>query len=98
MLYVRDDIALWRGAGKAVTESDRTMSQSTMIQSKRQSEGGLKGVLSTRAYPPPPSDFNPNTAPEAVLLRHGLPRRPDPELEPDLARLWKRVFDRPLTY
>jgi hypothetical protein len=33
-----------------------------------------------------------------VLLRHGLPRRPDPEREPELARIWKRTFGRPLTY
>src|SRR5437868_10787769 len=51
-----------------------------------------------RNYDPPPAGFDPHTAPDAVLLRHGLPRRPDPERNPDLARIWKRVFARPLTY
>jgi hypothetical protein len=51
-----------------------------------------------RSYDPPPAGFDPHTAPDAVLLRHGLPRRPDPEREPQLARIWKRVFARPLTY
>jgi hypothetical protein len=51
-----------------------------------------------RSYDPPPAGFDPHTMPDAVLLRHGLPRRPDPEREPDLARIWKRLFARPLTY
>jgi hypothetical protein len=51
-----------------------------------------------RNYNPPPAGFDPYTAPDEVLLRHGLPRRPDPERDPDLARIWKRIFARPLTY
>jgi Peptidase A4 family len=51
-----------------------------------------------RSYDPPPAGFDPHTAPDAMLLRHGLPRRPDPEREPQLVRTWKRIFARPLTY
>ena len=31
-----------------------------------------------RAYDPPPDGFDPHTAPDELLRRHGLPRRPDP--------------------
>ena len=33
-----------------------------------------------------------------MLLRHGLPRRPDPGREPKPAEVWERAFSRPLTY
>jgi len=51
-----------------------------------------------RSFDPPPPGFDPHTAPNEVLLRHGLPRRPHPEREPDIARIWKLIFARPLTY
>jgi Peptidase A4 family len=51
-----------------------------------------------RNYDLPPAGFDPHTASDAALLRHGLPRRPDPHREPDLARIWNRLFARPLTY
>jgi hypothetical protein len=38
-----------------------------------------------RACEPPPEGFDPHTAPLQILRRHGLPRRPDPDREPDLA-------------
>jgi hypothetical protein len=56
-------------------------------------------VLSqTRTYEPTPEGFDPLTASAEALRRHGLPRRPDPNREPELARLWKRVFARPVKF
>jgi len=56
-------------------------------------------VLSqTRTYEPTPEGFDPLTASAEALRRHGLPRRPDPDREPELARLWKRVFARPVKF
>ena len=46
-----------------------------------------KGV---RLYPPPSKDFDPFTASEADLIRHGLPLRPDPRSQPGMAALWDR--------
>lgn len=51
-----------------------------------------------RAYEPPPEGFDPHTAPQEVLRRYGLPRRPDPDREPGLAWLWKRALARPPTF
>ena len=51
-----------------------------------------------RTYDAPPAGFDPRTAPQEALLHHGLPRRPDPLKEPELARLWQQVFARPLKY
>ncbi len=51
-----------------------------------------------RTYRPPPSDFDPRTASDAVLVRHGLPRRPSADGEPGLARIWERLFARPVTF
>ena len=45
-----------------------------------------------RAFELPPAGFNPHTASENLLLRHGFPRRPDPKREPQLSRLWQRAF------
>jgi hypothetical protein len=64
----------------------------------------MKGIVQSdvssryRTYDSPPAGFDPGTAPQEVLRRYGLPRRPDPEKEPKLAALWKEVFDRPTTY
>jgi hypothetical protein len=49
-------------------------------------------------YDPPPEGLDPHTAPHELLRRHGLPRRPDPATEPELARLFKRAFIRPAKY
>ena len=44
-----------------------------------QETSGRNGV---RLCPPPPSDFDPFSATEEDLKRHGLPLRPDPPTEP----------------
>ncbi len=41
-----------------------------------------------------PADIDLNTADERTLRRYGLPRRPDPEKQPHLARAWRRVVAR----
>lgn len=51
-----------------------------------------------RAHELPPEGFDPHTAPQELLQRHGLPRRPDPDKEPHLAWLWKRALARPPTF
>ena len=43
-----------------------------------------------RLLPPAPAGFDPFTAAPRDLARHGLPRRPDTETEPELAALWER--------
>ena len=51
-----------------------------------------------RGHDPPPAGFDPLAASDRDLLRYGLPRRPDAEREPELARIWERAFSSPLTY
>ena len=41
-------------------------------------------------HPPPSKDFDPLTASEADLMRHGLPLRPDRQTQPGMAALWER--------
>ncbi|HKR51542.1 MAG TPA: G1 family glutamic endopeptidase [Pseudonocardiaceae bacterium] len=43
-----------------------------------------------RLYPPPPNGFDPLAATEKDLRRHGLPLRPDPQIQPGMAALWER--------
>ena len=43
-----------------------------------------------RLCPPAPRDFDPFTATEENLKRHGLPLRPDPQAQPGMAALWER--------
>lgn len=64
--------------------------------SEKSIQSDLSGLA--RAYDPPAEDFNPHTAPDELLLRHGLPRRPDPVREPSLAKIWQRVFARPAQF
>jgi hypothetical protein len=40
--------------------------------------------------PPAPPGFDPFAANPRDLAQHGLPRRPDPSTEPELAELWER--------
>jgi hypothetical protein len=47
-----------------------------------------------RTYKAPPENFNPHTASERELKLYGLPERPDPDRDPELARLWRRAFSR----
>jgi hypothetical protein len=48
------------------------------------------GRNEVRLCPRPPEDFNPFTATEKDLKRHGLPLRPDPQTQPGMAALWER--------
>jgi hypothetical protein len=48
-----------------------------------------------RTFELPPDGFDPMTASAGELRRYGLPRRPDPDSEPQLARLYARAFSRP---
>ena len=48
-----------------------------------------------RTFELPPDGFDPMTASAGELRRYGLPRRPDPDSEPELARLYARAFSRP---
>jgi len=43
-----------------------------------------------RTFPPPPKDFDPFAASQKDLLRHGLPLRPDPQIQPGMAALWEK--------
>jgi hypothetical protein len=56
-----------------------------------QETSGGKGQ---RICPPPPKGFDPFTASKVDLARHGLPLRPDPQTQPDLAALWDRLAGR----
>jgi hypothetical protein len=49
-----------------------------------------RGASRLRLRPPAPMGFDPFAATAEDLARHGLPRRPDPETEPELASLWER--------
>jgi hypothetical protein len=51
---------------------------------------GTSGRNGVRLCPPPSKDFDPFTATEEDLKRHGLPLRPDPQTQPDMAALWER--------
>ena len=48
------------------------------------------GRSEVRLCPRPPKDFDPFTATEKDLKRHGLPLRPDPQTQPGMAALWER--------
>src|SRR4029077_13994711 len=52
------------------------------------------GRKEVRLSPPPPRDFDPFTATEKDLIRHGLPLRPDPQTQPGMAALWERLAHR----
>jgi len=56
---------------------------------KMSDEEVLKHII---CYDAPPADFDPNTADARVLRKYGIPRRPDPEKEPYLRRIWDRTF------
>jgi hypothetical protein len=50
----------------------------------------IRDSKKVRLYPPPSRDFDPFTATKKDLIRHGLPLRPDPHMQPGLAALWER--------
>jgi hypothetical protein len=52
------------------------------------------GEPTLRLHPPAPPDLDPFTAKRSVLKQHGLPLRPDPQLQPGMAALWDRQADR----
>jgi hypothetical protein len=43
-------------------------------------------------YDAPPEGFDPFTAEDRLLRKHGFPRRPDPTLEPEFRALWEKAF------
>jgi hypothetical protein len=51
-----------------------------------------------RAFVPPPKDFDLLTAGPKDLVRYGLPRRPDPLVQPELSSLWERQARRYRTF
>ena len=61
-------------------------------------ENGEMQTTKYRTFDPPPEGFDPHTASDASLLRHGLPRRPDPATRPRLARLWGEALSRRTTF
>jgi len=44
---------------------------------------------------PPPSGFDPLTASDHLLHKHGFPHRPDPNKEPRLSKLWHDSLSQP---
>jgi hypothetical protein len=54
--------------------------------------------MSVITFPAPPKDFDPVTASAKALAQFGLPRRPDPNTEPGLRKLWDRAFARKPTF
>jgi hypothetical protein len=54
--------------------------------------------LKVRTFPTPPADFDPFSASDQQLRRHGYPRRPDVKTEPVLRRLWDKAFIRRPTF
>src|SRR5690349_16934092 len=58
--------------------------------------GDIGGNISPhiRTFTLPPHGFNPCKASERELLAYGLPRRPNPETHPVLARRWDRIAGR----
>jgi hypothetical protein len=63
---------------------DTTSTATTSTAATSAATGGRLRML-----PPAPAGFDPFTASSRDLARHGLPRRPDPDTEPDLASLWE---------
>lgn len=45
-----------------------------------------------RTFEAPPEGFDPHSAADSLLLRYGFPRRPDPQKEANLYRLWRRAY------
>jgi len=54
-----------------------------------QDEEVLKHIT---VYDGPPPGFDPNTAEDRLLRKHGIPRRPDALKEPHLKKIWDEAF------
>jgi Peptidase A4 family len=54
----------------------------------------LPNDVTVTTFPLAPANFDPLSADQAALLRHGYPRRPDEN--PELLERWKRLLGRPL--
>lgn len=50
----------------------------------------VPGIRGARVFPPPSKDFDALAATKTDLERHGLPQRPDPRRQPELAALWEQ--------
>jgi hypothetical protein len=53
----------------------------------KKDQPGLEGL---RVFPPPAKGFDALTAKKRELTHHGLPQRPDPRTDPELALLWEQ--------
>ncbi len=53
------------------------------------------GISHAGGFEPLPAGLDPRTITDDLLRAHGLPRRPDPVLEPQLLRQWNRIMARP---
>lgn len=58
----------------------------------------IKSGISIRTYNPAPKHFDPLTASDSLLLRHGYPTRPDAEAFPELRKVWERAISGRLNY
>jgi hypothetical protein len=67
----------------------------TTVRGKDQRHRSSALPKGARTFELPPDGFDPMTASADKLRRYGLPRRPDPDSEPHLARLYARTFSRP---
>jgi len=47
-------------------------------------------ITGLRVFPPPPKGFDALAASKRDLTRHGLPQRPDPRKQPELAAFWEQ--------
>jgi hypothetical protein len=78
------------------TKTEKRSKPATLAKSARKVSSSLpKGA---RTFELPPDGFDPMTASADKLRRYGLPRRPDPHSEPQLAQLYARAFSRPHTF
>jgi hypothetical protein len=58
----------------------------------------LSTGISVRTYEPAPANFDPRTAPDSLLLRHGFPTRPDTQTSPELRKAWERAVTGKVNY
>jgi hypothetical protein len=56
------------------------------------------GFTFARAYPAPPAELDSRTINDDLLREHGLPGRPDPQLQPQLLRQLNRIMAQPTRF